>query len=642
MSLYKQLWLAIILLLTLIFGGSLVVTSLSAKSYLEQQLSIKNADNANSLALALTHQDADEVLLELTLTAQFDTGFYEMIELTDAQGKVAVLREDQQPINEAPGWFIKLLPIEAEPGIASVQKDWQQLGTITLRSHSRFAYRQLWQSTQKITIVFLASMIIAGLLGTYLLRIILRPLDDVVKQAEAIGERRFISIDEPATLEFRAVVHSMNALSGRIKRMLGQEAKRLEKWQRDTQTDKVSGLMNREPFLKMLDAALNSDDEYSRGSLGLLRLDRLIQLNQAYGRKSVDTLLKDIGSALRVITAQQSRWAASRLNGSDFAILAPRAMEAGAAAQEAREAIRELLQRHSMDRGVSLPVAATIYTHNDSVGELLTRLDGALLLANREDDSVISIAHKGDIEMRPVREQMKDWRNILFKAFTERTYSLNNYPVIDTKGELLHSEAPVRLESQGQFLPAGRFLPWINRLGLSVDLDKRVVELALDQIEKEGRQICINLSSAAVVEAGFLTWITERLATHTAAASKLWLEIPESVAFRHLKEFKKLCTKARSFQCKVGIEHMGHQLSELGNLHDLGIDYMKIDASFVRDIDNNTATQTLFRTLCTLGHSIGVIVIAEGVRTDAEWATLQELGADGATGPGVSDAESGS
>ena len=88
MSLYKQLWLAVIFLLTLVFVGSVIVTSLSAKTYLQQQLSMKNSDNATALALSLTQQDADEVLLELTLSAQFATGFYELIQLTDPEGVV--------------------------------------------------------------------------------------------------------------------------------------------------------------------------------------------------------------------------------------------------------------------------------------------------------------------------------------------------------------------------------------------------------------------------------------------------------------------------------------------------------------------------------------------------------------------------
>ncbi len=534
MSLYKQLWLGIIFLLTLVFCGSLLVSSLSEKAYLEQQLYMINADNAMAL-------------------------------------------------------------------------------------------------------VFLIAMILAGILGSYLLKRILRPLDDVIEQAEAIGQRRFITTPEPYTKEFQQVVAAMNKLSGRIKHMLKQEAKRLEKWQRDAHIDKVTGLLNREPFMQALDAVLQSDDVNSTGSLGLIRISGLARLNENFGRKAIDSMLRDVGSVLNRIVMQHSHWAASRLNGSDFVLLAPRAMEPGEAALEAQAAIREILQNRSMPEDLELPGAATLFTHGDSFGALMTRLDGALLAADYDGQSSINIAHQGDIPLKSVRDQMEDWRTIFASAFREKKFRLGAFPVVGLENNLLHYESTARLEWQGNILAAGQFLPWINRLELSYELDMEVVRLAVQTIEAKGRPICVNLSVASVVEPSFLSWISEKLSSHAEAASKLWLEVSEPTAFRHLDNFKLLCTKVKAYGCKVGIEHMGHQLAELGQLHDAGVDYFKIDASFVRDIDSNTGNQTLLRTLCTVGHSIGVAVIAEGVRSAEEWAMLQELGADGATGPGIGD-----
>jgi diguanylate cyclase (GGDEF)-like protein len=637
MSLYKQLWLAVIFLLTLVFGGSLLVTSLSAKAYLEQQLYMKNADNATALALSLTQQDADEVLLELTLSAQFDTGYYELIELVNPEGNATIRRQDSQKSTEAPEWFVALLPIEVEPGIAQVQKGWQQLGTLTLRSHSRFAYDELWQSTQKMGLVFLVAMIVAGFLGSYLLKIILRPLDDVVDQAQAIGDRRFITIGEPTTKEFKQVVAAMNNLSGRIKSMLRQESKRMEKLQRGAHIDKVTGLSNREPFIQAVNAALESDDVNATGSLTILRIAGLGELNDTFGRKAIDSVLEDIGSALNTIVMKHSRWAASRLNGSDFALLAPRAVEAMSSAQEMQGAIRDILEGRSMLKNITLPGATTIFTHGDTFGGLMTRLDSSMQSADHEGNSAIGVAHKGDISMRSVREQMEEWRNILERAFTERLFSLTTYPVVSDSNTLLHYESPVRLTWEGNLMSAGQFLPWINRLELSGDLDKRVIELALQAIRDTRLPVGVNLSVASVVEPEFLVWLSDLLSKNSDLADKLWLEVPESMAFRHLVNFKLLCSRAKGYGCKMGIEHMGHQLADLGQLHDVGVDYLKIDANFVRDIDSNVANQTLLRTLCTVGHSIGVIVIAEGVRTADEWTTLKDLGADGATGPGIGD-----
>jgi EAL domain-containing protein (putative c-di-GMP-specific phosphodiesterase class I)/GGDEF domain-containing protein len=635
MSLYKQLWLALIFLLALMFVGSVIVTSLSAKTYLQQQLSMKNSDNAAALALSLTQQNADEVLLELTLSAQFDTGFYELIQLTDPEGVVTILREDTQDTRYAPDWFMKLFPIEVEPGIASVMKGWQQVGLLTLRSHSRFAYAQLWHSTQKMAVLFLLVMILAGALSSYLLKIILRPLENVVDQAKAIGERRFISIPEPKTLEFRQVVKSMNNLSERIRQMLAQEAKRLEKLQREAHVDKVSGLMNREPFMRSLDAALHSDDVNSAGSICLVRLTGLMGLNEKYGHTFVDSMIADMGAGLNSIVTDHSRSAACRLNGSDFALLVPRAIQADQAAKKIQQALRAVLEDRSIDDDVPLPAAASLYQQGDTIGEIMTRLDSSMLISANEGISRINVAAKGDIHLTSVREQMVYWRDIFDRAFSDRLFSLATFPAIGTDGGLLHIEAPVRLAWEGELITAGQFLPWVNRLEMSRMLDQRVVQLALQKIEETGQPVSVNLSVAAVVEPSFAEWISEQLSVQADAAEKLWMELAEPMAFRHLSGFKALCSRVKEYGAKIGIEHMGHQLAALGELHDVGLDYLKVDANFVRDINENTANQNLLSNLCAVGHSIGVIVIAEGVRSDEEWETLKEIGFDGATGPGI-------
>ncbi|QFU76899.1 EAL domain-containing protein [Halioglobus maricola] len=635
MSLRIKLWLAIIALLLAVFSGSFLVSTLSAKSYLEQQISMKNADNAAALALSLTQQGADEVLLELTLSAQFDTGFYELIELQSPAGDTVIQRRDTQSASEAPQWFVSAFPLNIEDGIAAIQSGWTQVGTLILRSHSRFAYDQLWQSTQILALIFLGFMLVSCLIGGQILKRILQPLDDVVDQAEAIGERRFITIPEPNTLEFKQVVGAMNTLSGRIKDVLDKEAMRLQKWQQDAHYDEVTGLNNREPFFKEVSAALESDDVNATGSVSLVRFTHLAELNQQWGRATMDSVLADIGAALSEIVAGHSRWSASRLNGSDFALLAPRAIDAKETAQEALSAIQQSLEQRDIGSDIELPTACTIYAHGDTISSLLTRLDNALQTSEEAGGNTISLAVESDSQLRPVRQQLEDWRVILEEAFREERFSLDFFPVVGLQGELIHNESPVRLVQDGERLSAGVFLPWVNRLEVSLELDKAVVKLAMNELRDGSEPIAANLSVASVVEPSFLPWLTDTLNAAPDAAKRLCLELPEAMAFRHMERFKPLCSQAKAMGVQVGIEHVGHQLAELGQLSDLGIDYLKIDASFVRDVNENAANQTLLRTLCTVGHSIGVNVYAEGVRNEAEWATLQELGADGATGPGI-------
>jgi len=96
-----------------------------------------------------------------------------------------------------------------------------------------------------------------------------------------------------------------------------------------------------------------------------------------------------------------------------------------------------------------------------------------------------------------------------------------------------------------------------------------------------------------------------------------------------------LCLALADLPCKVGIEHFGRQFSLIGQLHDLGIDYLKIDGSFVQQIDQEAGNQAFLKGVCNIAHNIGLGVVAEGVRTDAEQQMLLSLGFDGLTGPGV-------
>ena len=271
MSLYKQLWLAVILLMTIAFSGSFLLTTHSARNYLSEQLELKNLDNASSLALSLS-QETDPVMQELMISAQFDNGHYEFIRLTAPTGAIKLEKTNTDQRLSAPAWFMALFPIEVTPGVAQVSNGWQQLGTITLKSHSRFAYTQMWQSTQMMFLYFLAAALASGLLGNRILKAILKPLDEVIAQSKAIGERRFITIKEPKTREYRLLVKSMNSLSGRVQQLLESEGGDLHQLRLEAERDPLTGLLNRAPFLHQLGALLRERNELSSGSIVLIRL----------------------------------------------------------------------------------------------------------------------------------------------------------------------------------------------------------------------------------------------------------------------------------------------------------------------------------------------------------------------------------
>ena len=228
MSLIKQLWIAIALVMTIAFGGSMVVSVLSARHYLEQQLQVKNIDNATALSLSLSQLPKDPVTVELQVAAQFDAGHYRFIRIVSPTGATLVERKFSGKLEGAPPWFVELIPIRTVPGQALIQDGWNQYGTLTLASHEQYAYKSLWDGTLELLLWFVIGSVAAGAVGSLLIRFITRPLNDVVGQAQAIAERRFLTVKEPRTPELRAVTRAMNAMVERLKTLFAEEAARLE------------------------------------------------------------------------------------------------------------------------------------------------------------------------------------------------------------------------------------------------------------------------------------------------------------------------------------------------------------------------------------------------------------------------------
>jgi EAL domain-containing protein (putative c-di-GMP-specific phosphodiesterase class I) len=163
------------------------------------------------------------------------------------------------------------------------------------------------------------------------------------------------------------------------------------------------------------------------------------------------------------------------------------------------------------------------------------------------------------------------------------------------------------------------------------------VSLGLDELEKEPDLpgLAINLSASSLESADFLNKLLEILRQRSTLANRLWLEVPEEGALKHLESFRQLCFALKKRGCRIGLEHFGHRFSQIGQLHDLGLDYLKVDSSFVRGVDANAGNEAFLKGLCSIAHNIGLQVIAEGVSTSAECNALKAIGFDAATGPGI-------
>lgn len=637
MSLIKQLWIAITLVLTLAFGGAFAISTVISKHYFEKQLQTKNNDNANSLALSMTQLDKDPVTIDLIISAQFDTGNYQYIYLIDPNGNVITERINQSSKTKAPGWFVKLIPLQLQPGVADIQDAWSQYGTVKVMSDSNIAYDRLWDYSVLAAMWTLALAMISGLGGSYLLRKILRPLGEVVEQAQSIGENRFITISVPKTKEFKAVVNAMNALSNRVKKNLSEESARLDVMRLENNFDHVTTLMNHDYFINSMNASISRTEYFHEGVLIISRLNNLAAIDQKLGYKETNNLLKHIADNLLYIAKQHHSTHVGRLNGTDFALFCDNPVDSyhiGSQVQKTLENMSGQTERYGITAGF-VTVASKV-TNHDSAEKTIRSASKFLDSIGSENSHVLHLMNQQDLA-HAENPQENEWRTLLNDALNNKRIKLESYPTINQAGEIIHFESPVRLQLKpdGKWLCAGEFITWAHRFNLMARLDELVFETAVNALNNGAEPIGLNISANAICSQSYIGKVVSTLKDKPQIADRLYFEIPEQDAFDHLEAFHEFCNQVRVLGCRIGIEHVGARIARLGELHDIGLYYMKIDASIIRNIDINEANKTLLRGLCMIAHSIGVIAIAEGVQTVDEMTTLLQIGMDGMTGTGV-------
>jgi diguanylate cyclase (GGDEF)-like protein len=634
MSLIRQMWLVVLTTVVLAFAGSFAVTIVSAREYVQTQLRVKNSDNAAALALSLSQQGGDRELMELLVAAQFDTGFYEQIRFTGTDGSVIERLMREVPV-DAPAWFVRLVPLASIPGVAQVSDGWKALGSVTVVSHVAYAYRDLWRATLQAAVWLSVVGVMAGLMGHLMVRGIRQPLGSAVRQAQALVNGQYLTVDEPRIPELQRLTQAMNAMVKRVKLVFEEQALQVETFRRAASRDPLTGVLVRQHLLTSLDVALHSEDSASHGVLLLVRLKDLAVVNARLGRRRTDELLVAMAQALQQLADLEAPSSLGRLNGSDFALILPgRQTTRDQALERLREAQRRAC-RATGDESVTVVMAVTAYRHGEMLSTVLARADEGL--ARAEAQGPFSIFVYDSDAPAGVGGGETVWKRCLMEALEQHRIDLGYYPVRSASGELIHYECPLRLqlEAHGRYETAAVWLPLALRTQSSDVIDLCTVGEALRRIGADGQPRGVNVATASLGTPGFGLRLRELLCAAGSAAGQLWIELPESAAILHPALLRELSQQLKARGTKLGLEHAGEQLARIERLYEMGLDYVKIDARFVRGVAHDAAADTFLRSIVTLSHGLGLQVYAEGVVDAADLHALWTCGVDGATGPAV-------
>ncbi|WP_372626910.1 LapD/MoxY N-terminal periplasmic domain-containing protein [Arsukibacterium sp.] len=631
MSLIKQLWIAIIVIVLLAFGSSFFISAYQTKNYLAEQLQVKNIDNATGMALTLSQMEKDLTTIELMLSAQFDTGYYRRIALKDVAGNtVTEFSLTAQPVN-APGWFIRLLNFEIKPGIAQVQDGWQRFGSIELESQTDYSLVALWQITKDLALGFLIIAMGCGIAGSILLNRVRRPLNQVVYHAEALGNRQFITSDEPATFELKRLVVAMNRLTSRVRLMLEQERKQLDQLQRQYELDPVTSAFNRAYCASWLESYFNNSERNEIKSVFLLRVTNLQGINLQLGRSETDDWLR-----LLVNTVQHCHGTrlVSRLNGSDFFVVADQVTTTSLMCEQL---LGQLNTECLLDSNLTTAPVLLVGLSLDAMSsrqQTLSQLDAMLV----EVESAPPLQSKTLQQPQPYATLADGtaWLKAIKQAIDADRIMPKLYPVQRRDGSLLHQEAMLRLNIDDNWLSAGQILGWARRYQFTSQLDSAMLTRALSQLSADDSlQLALNISDQTLTTVAVHYQLLSLLqAVPRTVCQRLSLEFDERLVIKHQLLFISFSSALKALGVSVGLQKCGYAINDIQDLEKLGIDYLKIDAAIVLRYQTNEAAKVLAG-LIKLAHTLSLLVIAEGVVSAEDIKGLHQLGFDGLTGPGI-------
>jgi len=634
MSLFKQLLIAICLFLLAAFAGSFVVSLETSRGQYANQLRAHAQDAATALGLSLAPHIDDPAMVELMVSSIFDSGYYSSIRVVGLDGTPLAERQGGPDGGQAPDWFASLVGLRAEGADAIVSRGWQQAARVEVISHPRFAIDRLWQSALGWLGWLLLCGLLSAVLGALLLRRQLRPLDYLVEQSRAIARREFLSLPElPRTPELRRVVEAMNQMVEKLKALFREEALRSERLHDEVYRDSLTGLGNRRHFELQLLSRLTGEERVSSGFVLLLRVDDLAGLNVRLGGQSADRLLVAVAEQLRLACAGHDLLARTR--GGEFAILAAGLEFAGAErlAQRLDQAMTSLYRTGACDRLPVAHIGLTPFAAGDAPGELFRALDEALALAASQAGSCWACREPAARGPAPVDER-ESWYRLLDRSLEAGRLQLHFQPVLGAgeSGRVLHHKVLARLPGeQGELLPAGRFLPWLERFGWSARLDLAMLGQVLRHMEAHDGRFALSLAGATLRDPQILEGVFDALGSHPLLCGRLILEagedqLPEPAAL------EALVRRLHALGFAFGVQHFGGRFSLIGNLARLGLAYLKVDGSYIRDIDREDDKRLFIEAMQRASHSIDLPLIAERVECEGEWRVLQAMGFAGAQG----------
>jgi diguanylate cyclase (GGDEF)-like protein len=411
--------------------------------------------------------------------------------------------------------------------------------------------------------------------------------------------------------------------------------KRLSELEFLTRHDYLTGLMNRRAFEEAATALLPRRINRDRNQLGyfLIDLDGFKPINDSYSHKAGDAVLVAVAERLNKFVGTSG--VVARLGGDEFAVAITGVRNTAQALRLATEMSNLVEQpikfeHKRLEVGASVGVALTS-TPQDTLAGIASGADQAMYKAKNDPGQSAFVYDRNSF---PVRASLDD-RVTILRAMQKRNIAPYYQPKVNLNTGFIEGFEALsrwRHPTRGLLLP-GKFLPYINELGLQTEFLMRTTGLVLQQIEdwqNEGfdpGEVSVNLPEVTLATLSGRASVMELIEKFPDARAKLTFEVTEDVFIaRSGNLIQESIAEFRKAGIRISLDDFGTGFASFKHLRELEFDELKLDTGFVRGLGHDKAAEVLVEGFLGIGKGLGVKVIAEGVETETQRSLLRKMG----------------
>ncbi|MCF6437473.1 GGDEF domain-containing protein [Pseudoalteromonas sp. MMG022] len=402
--------------------------------------------------------------------------------------------------------------------------------------------------------------------------------------------------------------------------------------------DVITGLGNRNMFVEYYEHHIESATNKTFGSLAMIRCSELQIINQTRGYQKGDEYIKSVSDIIKHVSGTYTGSQTFRLNSSDFAVLLPNvpSKEAEHFGETLQSRFTQFQQNQELSSVANTGIVS--YESGKPLGELLSVVDNAMSMAQSKQANAWHLQRESDL-VNNVGASFgnQNWRKVISEVISSKRVSLMMQNIMPVgKNTKAYAEIQARFKTEeNQMLPTASFLAMAEKLEMAIDIDRLIIDTSLELIKTRNfteKYFGINVTASSAHSDQFVIWLERRLLKDANIASKLIFEVSEFGLQQNIKASKRFIDMVHRVGARITVERFGVGLTSFKFFRDLKPDFIKMDASYTRGLEEDKNNQYFMRLMVDLAHRIGVNVFAEGVETQEEKHIIETLCLDGVQG----------